>query len=223
MFLILWRTFSDFLAWVFFFYLLLSFSLSVDSANFFHVQCSAFVHIRLLSSEKEAEQNLLRILLWFCRTIYMSHIRNAHIANAPISFRQWCKHIWLFSLSTINLDTLFFLHKWTDFEAYTTLSRVYHNRQIENKLKCQKKSWNKFCETIVSQSCASPLSDRNQWFMIAHSRGLTIDSRCCCFDQQKKLINKSNICCTHRSWVYRTEINIYDIQNEALNLCLNRI
>lgn len=124
----------------FFFYLLLSFFLSVDSANSVHVQCSAFVHIRLLSSDKEAEQNLLRILLWFCRTIYVSHIRNAHIANAPISFRQWCKHIWLFSLSTINLDTLFFLHKWTDFEAYTTLSRICQPQPTNRKqIKMSKK------------------------------------------------------------------------------------
>lgn len=110
---------------------------------------------------------------------YLCHTYAMHIANAPISFLSDSNTYGRFLFQLINLDTLFAHMNWFQkarTHTYTFTRPNETNGRIENKLKCQKKTGINFVK-LSRFNRASPLSDRNQWFMM-RSRGLTIDSRC---------------------------------------------
>ena len=158
-------TFSDFLAWALF------------SVRGFALTSRLFP-IRFEAKERSETFNV--IFYFLAATLFMSHIRNAHSKRSNF-LPQWIQaHMDVFSFNLLIL--IHFLHTWTDFRKrkhthiyfYMTKRNKWANRK---QIKMSKKKTEINFVKLSRFNRASPLSDRNQWFMM-RSRGLTIDSRC---------------------------------------------
>lgn len=118
------------------------------------------------------------IFYFLAATLFMSHVRNAHSKRSNFLSSVIQTHMDdVFSFNLVIL--IHFLHELISKSAnahiyfYTTKRNKCANRK---QIKMSKKTEINFVK-LSRFNRASPLSDRNQWFMM-RSRGLTIDSQC---------------------------------------------
>lgn len=112
----------------------------------------------------------------------MSHIRNAHVVNAPISFVSDANIYGCFLFQLFIL--IHFLHTWTDFDGiHRTRSRELARPTNRKQIKMSKKyeRWNKIFVKLYRSFCSIQVALYHFRIEIndlwSRLRGLTIDYR----------------------------------------------